>query len=139
MPDAAALNRALYYYDPDTTRTPERSYLSWYDTAKSRWRCWTWWSVSPWEGQELTGIDHRVDAVLSTGELFSTEGDEGRVYGRDGTLAASFPLTGLSFIEEASIDGTLRVLFSQYMYMNNSAWFAVYSIPTADLDTLKAQ
>ncbi len=138
----SSLTRALYYYDPEPTRAPQRSYLSWYDPAQGRWRCWAWWAVgaspSAWQGTELAGVDHRIDALLTTGELFSTEDDTGRVYGADGTLRTSFPLTGLSFIEEAWLNGTPRVLFSQYLYAGKSPWFVIYSIATSDIGALSA-
>jgi hypothetical protein len=132
------LPRALYYYDPEPSRAPERSYLSWYDTGKKRWQCW-WWSggVAP-TPTELIGVNHRVDAILTTGELFSTEGDTGRVYARDGTLRVQFPLTGMQFVEERFISGTPRLLFSQYLSYDRSGWVNVYSIATKDLDSLKA-
>ncbi len=132
----AGLTRVLYYYDPAPSRTPQRSFLSWYDEANARWRCWTWWGVSPWQGKELTGVSHRVDALLTTGELFSTEGDVGRLYDRDGALAATFPLTGLRFVGEYYVDGTPRVLFSQLLFYDGRPWFNVYSIPTAGMSAL---
>jgi hypothetical protein len=131
------LLRALYYYDPEPSRAPERSYLSWYDQGKARWRCW-WWSGMTPQAAELAGVDHRVDAVLTTGELFSAEGDTGRVFASDGTVRVMFPLPGMHFVEERFVNGTPRVLFSQYLFYNNSGWVNIYSIATKDLDSLKA-
>jgi hypothetical protein len=136
-PALANLTRGLYYYDPEPSRAPERSYLSWYDPGMARWRCW-WWSGMTPQAMELTGVNHRVDAILTTGELFSTEGDTGRVYARDGTLRVTFPLSGMNFIEERFINGTPCLLFSQYLFYDDSGWVTIYSIPTKDLDSLKA-
>jgi hypothetical protein len=130
------LSRGLYYYDPEPSRAPERSYLSWYDQARAQWRCWVWSGAVPFGPTELTGVVNRVDAVLTTGELFSTEGEVGRLYTRGGVLRTTFPLTGMRFIEESYINGEARVLFSQYLYFNGRPSFNVYSIPTTDLDTL---
>jgi len=130
------LRRGLYYYDPEPSRAPERSYLSWYDQARAQWRCWTWSGPVPFAATELTGVANRVDAALTTGELLSTEGEMGRLYTRDGVLRTTFPLTGLRFIEESYVNGEARVLFSQYLYFNGRPSFNVYSILTTDLDKL---
>ncbi len=127
------LTRAMYFYDPEPTRAPQRSYLSWFDSANGRWRCWTWWAVNPWGGKELTSVDRRIDALLTTGELFSTEAETGWLFSSDGTLRTTFSLAGLRFIGESYVGGTALMLFSQGLYFDNQAWFTVYSIPTKDL------
>jgi hypothetical protein len=131
------VDRVQYFYNPAAAR----SFLSWYDasTGQNRWRCWTWSNVTAGSGGELVGVDSRIDALLSTGELFSTEDDTGRVYGSDGVLLAAFPLTGLTFIDERSVNGTVRMIFSQSLFYGRRPSFNIYSIPTADLKSLASK
>ncbi len=81
-------------------------------------------------------IDHRVDAMLSTGQLLSTEGGTGRLYDRDGTLLAAFPLGNLRLLSEEYVGGVARIYFSQYLEFNNSGHFNVYWIRSDALATL---
>jgi hypothetical protein len=131
------VDRVQYFYDPSASR----SYLSWYDASagQNKWRCWSWSDTTAGHGVELTGANHRIDALLSTGELFSTEDSTGRVYGSDGTLLATFPLTGLIFIDERFVNGTARLIFSQSLFYARQARFNIYSIPTAGVKTLAAK
>ncbi len=131
------IDRVQYFYDSAT----QRSYLSTYDAppGQDTWRCWWWSDVTAGHGGELTGVDHRIDALLSTGELFSTQDDTGRVYGSDGTLLAEFPLAGLTFIDERIIGGVAKLIFSQSLSYNGQQRFNIYSIPTANVKTLAAK
>jgi hypothetical protein len=90
---------------------------------------------------ELPRVTSRIDALLSTGELFSTENGIARVFSRDDEARerASFPLYDLKFAGEAFSDGAARVYFTQSFVTDSLARFMVYSIPTEDLDTLDAQ
>ncbi len=130
--------RVLYYFNPVTSR----SYVSVWNSPLSpnNWSTWVWIDNNPvptnWQ---LTGIGNRIDALLTTGELFSTQGNIGNVYDPTtptGTLEATFPLSDLRFIGEVYIGGTATVLFSEALWFGNQVTFNIYSIPTAQLKTL---
>ena len=128
--------RFLYYYDP----VSNRSYASWWSTLSSpdQWMTWVWTDAVPTHWQ-LTGIDHRIDALVTTGELFSTEGNIGRVYDPTtptGSLEAEFPLSDLRFVEEVYIGGTPTILFTEALWYSRQLYFNVYSIATSQLKTL---
>ena len=131
LPDL--MKRVLYYFDPVSAR----SYACWWDTTTSpnRWRTWVWISAIPTTA-ELTNVTHRIDALLTTGNLFSTEGEVGRIYDQDGALLSHFPLGNLKLVGEMYIGGVATVLFSQALRYNNELHFNVYSIPTSQLTTL---
>lgn len=131
----AGLQRVLYYYDSSSTN----AYAMW--NTGSHWNCVKWTESPPtvplW--QPMPGIDHRIDALLTTGELFSTEGDTARVYDpttSSGSLEAEFPLGNLRFIGEVYVSGTPLMLFSMAVWTNYQVNFNVYSIPTSQLKTL---
>jgi len=128
--------RVLYYFNPVTAR----SYVSVWNSPASPgvWSNWVWIDAVPTNGQ-LTGVDHRIDALLTSGELFSTEGNIGRVFDPTtptGSLEATFPLSDLRFIGEVYISGTATMLFSEALWYNRQVSFNVYSIPTSQLKTL---
>jgi len=128
--------RVLYYFNPVTAR----SYVSVWNSPASPgvWSNWVWIDAVPTNGQ-LTGVDHRIDALLTTGELFPTEGNIGRVFDPTtptGSLEATFPLSDVRFIGEVYIGGTPTILFSQALWFGNQVTFNVYSIPTSQLKTL---
>jgi hypothetical protein len=128
--------RVLYYFNP----VKAYSYVSLWNSPLSpnNWSTWVWIDNAPTYSQ-LTGIGSRIDALLTTGELFSTQGNVGNAYDPTtptGTLEASFPLGDLRFIGETYIGGTASVLFSQALWFGNQVTFNVYSIPTSQLKTL---
>jgi hypothetical protein len=128
-PDGPPLE-ALYYYDPGTTY----GFAEWYDTPSSSWICWKWTGVvAP---SQVTGITHRIDALLTTGELFSSEGEVGRVYDQNGNQLSQFSLTDLSFVGEVYVGGAALMLFSQALWYNNALQFNVYSIPSSNVKSL---
>jgi hypothetical protein len=126
------LDRALYYFDP----LANRSFACVWDSAAGRWRTFTWSGVTAGSGGELPAVDHRIDALLTSGNLFSSEGGTGRIYGSGGGLVATFDLEGMMFVEERFVSGVARVLFSRTLVLDNAPWFLVYSVPTSDLGTL---
>jgi hypothetical protein len=120
----------LYYYDPGTTY----GFAEWYYTPSSSWICWKWTGiVAP---SQVTGITHRIDALLTTGELFSSEGEVGRVYDQNGNQLSQFSLTDLSFVGEVYVGGVALMLFSQALWYNNALQFNVYSIPSSNVKSL---
>jgi hypothetical protein len=128
--------RVLYYHHPITAR----SYVSVWDSPMSpgNWSTWVWIDNVP-TFSHLTGIGHRIDALLTSGELFSGEDNVGRVYDPTtpaGSLEAEFPLYDLKYVGEAYIGGTPTVLFSQALWSDGQVSFNVYSVPTSDLRKL---
>ncbi len=98
------------------------------------WRTYTW---SP-ARRDLPGITARVDALLSTGELFSTEDGIARLFSMEGNGGelARFPLFNLTYSGESFSNGVARMYFTQSFVAEYRLGFYVYSIPTADLKTL---
>lgn len=88
----------------------------------------------------MTGVTHRIDAVLSTGELLSTEGGTLRLYdpSGQGTQLYAVPLNGLQFCYEAYVGGTAYVFFSLPISLSRGDWaFNVYAIPTSMMRSLR--
>jgi hypothetical protein len=137
----AGVIRCMYYFDQneagDSSRYPARSFASWWDEGAAGWKCRAWWEDAPGviTSKDLM-IDHRVDALLSTGELLSTEDGTGRLYDRDGALLCSFPMGNLACIGERFVDGEARTYFSQCLIYDDTLHFNVYRIATRDLATL---
>jgi len=108
--------------------------------SPGNWSTWVWIdNASPPTHWQLSGIGNRIDDLLTTGELFSTEGNVGRVFDPKtptGTLEATFPLSDLRFIGEMYIGGTATMLFSHALWAGRQLSFNIYSIPTADIKTL---
>jgi hypothetical protein len=129
----AGTTHVQYFYDADPSRAPNRSFASWFDSARGRWRCAAWWGTTGTGDWAILPIDHRVDALLSTGELLSTEGAAARVYSREGVLTAAFPLGNLALMNEEYIDGAFRTYFSQCLRYDNQLHFNVYWVQTDKL------
>jgi hypothetical protein len=127
-----------YHLDADHVRSFAQSFDG------KKWTTWTWWSTTP-DYAKLTGITHRIDAVLSmaagpgASHLFSTEDQIGRVYRYDGTgtgeLVAQFALGPLQFLGEAYIGPEWRMLFSCCVidYQNDQFRFQIRAIDTDQL------
>ncbi len=127
----SGITRCLYYRDPAAAV----SYASFY--SNGAWQCWRWIynaadPPNPFQTR-LTGVTKRIDALLTTGELFSTQDDVGRVYDSEGNLRADFHLGGLKFAFEAYIAGVAHVFFSQMYVIEEQIYFNVYSIKTTKL------
>jgi hypothetical protein len=126
-----------YHRDQDHVRSFAQSH----NPQKDTWTTWTWWSSVP-DRAKLTGIDHRIDAVLSmaagpgASHLFSTEDGIGRVYRYDGSgageLVADFALGPLHFIGEAYVGAEWRMLFSRCVldYQRQQFRFEIRAIDT---------
>jgi len=138
----AGTTRVMYYYDDnqsaDPSRLPNRSVGNWF--ANGAWQTWTWWETpSTGSGTFVSKqlpIAHRIDALLSNGQLLSTEGGTGRLYDRDGNLLATFPLGNLVFIGEQYVGGVARSYFSEALVYEKTLHFNVYWMATDQLATL---
>lgn len=117
----------VYVRDSDPANF--RSFAQWLN-GDGRWITWTWDPPGPVNSTELTGIDHRIDTVLTVDPtwgwpagsyLLSTEDGMGRVYRYDGSgsgvLVAEFGIGLLGFIGEMytllDTDSQWRLLFSR--------------------------
>jgi hypothetical protein len=102
--------------------------------SDKRWRTFTW----PPAYKEMPNISARIDALLSTGELFSTEDGIARVFSMEGNGSelASFPLHNLTYSGEAFSNGVARMYFTQSFVTEYRLRFYVFSIPTTDLKNL---
>jgi hypothetical protein len=135
------IKRVMYFYDDnaaaDPGRVDNRSFASWYDDSSSSWVSWAWWEqpVGTLHSMRLPA-DHRLDALLSTGQLLSTEDGVGRLYDRDGNLQATFPLGNLTYIAEEYVGGVPRCYFSQSLVYDHQLHFNIYWIATDQLSTL---
>ncbi|HTZ50501.1 MAG TPA: hypothetical protein VMF68_02525 [Spirochaetia bacterium] len=129
--------RCAYFYDEnqagDPSRAPNRSFASWWDDSTGGWVCYAWDDLA---SHQKLPVDHRIDALLTTGKLLSTEGGTGRLYDRDGNLLATFPLGNLAFIGEHYVGGAPRCYFSQALVYQKTLHFNVYWIATDQLATL---
>jgi hypothetical protein len=125
--------RALYYHDPVNAV----SYASF--NSSGNWQCWKWWTDAQgiFHEAQLTGVSSRIDALLTTGELFSTQGGVGRVYDSNGNQLTTFPMGNLNLAYEEYVNGTPRVFFSLPILQPSNISFAVYSIASSQLDSLK--
>jgi hypothetical protein len=139
----AGLARCTYFYDDnqsgDPARLQNRSFASWWDSTSSSWVSYAWWQSPTGLGSIFSmrlPVDHRLDALLSTGQLLSTEGGTGRLYDRDGNLQATFPLGNLIYIAEEYVGGVPRCYFSQCLVYDNKLHFNVYWIQTDQLSSL---
>jgi hypothetical protein len=122
--------RALYFKSPLGP-----SYAS-YFVPGSGWVCSQWTAAST--PTPLTGVSHRIDAVLTSGDLLSTEGGILRLYDPNGTQVRSVSLGGLQFCYEAYIGPTTPyVFFSLAIDLNQDYWaFRVYAVPTSSIRDL---
>jgi hypothetical protein len=121
-------NRLLYY------KASGVSYASYY--AGGKWVCYQWTpTLLP---ALLTNVTHRIDALLTNGDLISTEGGTLRVYDPGGGQVLSVGLSGLQFCYEAYVGTTPYMFFSLSLDFPHNSWaFRVYAIPTSELRGLK--
>ncbi len=125
-----AAQRCMYFHDP----AAKRSFAS--ALVGGSWQCWTWNTDPVSAPVQLAGVTRRVDALLSTGELFSVQDGTGTVYGPDGTQRTSFPLGCLQFLGETDVSGAKAALFHLVIADNDAATFYIYSLPSARLAEL---
>ena len=123
------VNRFLYYYNPATTNNYAEYNLN------GQWVCYQWTPAAP-VPVTLAGVTHRVDALLTSGELLSTEGGTLRLYDSTGTQELAVPMNGMQFSYEAYIGTTPYVFFSFPMSMKHGWGFNVYAVPTASMKSL---
>jgi hypothetical protein len=126
----SSLNRCLYYHDAASGI----SYASFH--AGGAWQCWRWDSPSGGNFKRIAGITCRIDALLTTGELLSTQDGEGRLFDPQGNLLTRFPFGALRFSMEAYVNGTATVFLSRSLVTDGSLSLELYSIPSSRLKSL---
>ncbi|HVO40282.1 MAG TPA: hypothetical protein VMV03_14725 [Spirochaetia bacterium] len=101
----------------------------------SQWVCYRWTSAT--SPALLPGVTHRIDAVLTSGDLLSTEDGILRLYDQNGSQVVSVSLGGLQFCYEAYVGTTAYVFFSLPINLHGNGWsFRVYAIPTSSMRSL---
>jgi hypothetical protein len=125
---ATTTMRELYYMNPATT-TAYTSYFS-----GGSWFCD---QITPAISQTLSGVSNRIDALLTSGQLLSTQDGTLRLYDANGNQLFSKPLNGLQYCYEAYVGSTPYVFFSLPMSLNHGEWvFNVYAIATSSIGDL---
>ncbi|HVP18682.1 MAG TPA: hypothetical protein VMU36_06765 [Spirochaetia bacterium] len=120
-------SRSFYY----SSGTPGMSYASF--SSGGSWICEQWPTGST-TATVMPGVTHRIDALLTTGDLLSTEGGVLRLYDPNGSLVLSVSLGGLQYCYEAYVGPTPYVFFSLPISLSHGDWdFRVYAIPTSSM------
>ncbi|HET6450199.1 MAG TPA: hypothetical protein VFI08_02770 [Spirochaetia bacterium] len=127
----AGLTRALYYAGGATNT----NFVSYY--SGGNWICYK--LVPSTSSTLMSGITHRVDGFLSTGDVLSTDGGMLRLYNTSGTGSQRWAMQsgGLQFCYEAYVGSTLYAFFSLALPLTHGKWiFNVYAIPTSSMQGL---
>jgi hypothetical protein len=121
-----AVNRFLYYTNGSA------SYAEYHSGGS--WICYKWTPPLPASPVVLAGVTHRIDALLSSGDLLSTEGGTLRLYDATGSQVLSIPMGDLQFCYEAYVGTTPYVFFSLAINLGHGYWaFSVYAVPTSSM------
>jgi len=100
------------------------------------------WDNTNLNEPELLDIPYRIEALLSSGELFCRGDNMGAVYTQGGDEVSSFPMGALKFVYELydSASSAYKMIFvmpySVGSHDDREIYFKVYSIPTADIKEL---
>jgi hypothetical protein len=130
VPGLPTSNRSLYYHDQAAN-----NYAQYY--TGGQWVCYQW-TDAPTTPVILAGVTHRIDAVLSTGDLLSMEGGGLRLYDPSGSLLVSMPSGNLQFCYEAYIGALQYVFFTLTMKNPHGNFiFNTYAIPTSSMRSLR--
>ncbi len=96
-----------------------------------------------WTSYQVVGTltslptSNRIDAVLTSGQLLSTQDGTLRVYDAGGNQLFSKPLNGLQYCYEAYVGSTPYVFFTLPMSLKQGQWvFNVYAIATSSIGDL---
>ena len=105
------------------------------------------WKTLKWDADSASspvdpGLSSRIDGMLTTGHLFSNEGNKGRLYDLDGGSYASFVMGDLEFAYEVwdREEDEYRMIFVLPYYVDDGedagVCFRVFSHPTDKADEL---
>ena len=85
----------------------------------------------------LPGVTNRLDTVLTSGDLLSTQDGTLRLYDSSGSQIYAVPLNGLQYCYEMYVGGTPYVFFSLPITIpHNNMAFNTYAIPTSSMPNL---
>ena len=126
--------RALFACNGQTGSS-YRGYAS--SFSAGQWACYRWdTTITP--AALLAGVTRRIDAVLTDGDLVSTQDGTLTIYDSNGVKVNSVPLAGMQFCYEAYVGGTPYVFFSLSLSFPHESWaLRAYAIPTSALRGLK--
>jgi hypothetical protein len=133
------LRNAFYCHE----RISGRSYLSYWSGSDGRYRSYTWTSGSTPLVTELTGVDGRIEAALTTGQILVFDEGICTVYDGVGKKQFDFPLGALRFCYERDDGGTFKLYFSLAYWLfgrdekSDQLYVDVFSIQTTSLANLK--
>jgi hypothetical protein len=135
LPDPAVTGPGQYYYGST------HSYFS-TKGADGRWTTYRW---NHTDFAATPVVQARVDALLSTGQLFSRSGSHATVYSGAGHRLAEFPLGDLDYVGEywSAARARFDMLFAQPLFISqgDSDWgelrFEIYTLPTARITSLE--
>ena len=139
LPSVPAPASGAFYFHRPAASNP--SYMSKYEASTGAYRNFTWDDTLV--ARELEGMNRRIDALLSSGELLSLDRGVCIVYDAGGNRKFSFPMGSLHFcFERYDSGGAARLYFSLLYWIygyhsgNDQLYINVYSLPTANLATL---
>jgi hypothetical protein len=119
----------LLYYMNQAQATAYASY-----SVSGAWSCN---KITSTGVQPLSGVSNRIDALLTSGQLLSTQDGTLRLYDASGNQLFSKPLNGLQYCYEAYVGSTPYVFFSLPLSLQHGEWvFNVYAIPTSAMGDL---
>jgi hypothetical protein len=139
LPSLPTPSSGAFYYHRPAAANP--SYMSCYEASTGTYRNFTWDDTLV--TRELTGMQRRIDALLSSGELLSAARGVCSVYDAGGNRKFSFPMGSLHFcFERYDASGAARLYFSLlywiygYQSGNDQIHINIYALPTANLAAL---
>jgi hypothetical protein len=128
----------FYYYDPYTGVGGTGIVSQYWEGRYLNYK----WDTNNLGEPELLDIPYRIEALLTSGELFCRGDNMGMVYTQGGDEVSSFPMGALKFIYELynTVSSSYKMIFvmpySVGSHDDREIYFKVYSIPTADIEEL---
>jgi len=128
----------FYYYDPFTGISGTGIVSQYWEGRYLNYK----WDSNNLIEPELLDIPFRIEALLTSGELFCRGDNIGMVYTQGGDEVSSFPMGALKFVYELydSASSAYKMIFvmpySVGSHDDREIYFKVYSIPTADIKDL---
>jgi len=128
----------FYYYDPFSGAGGTGIVSQYWQGRYLNYK----WDDNNLTEPELLDIPYRIEALLTSGELFCRGDNMGMVYTQGGDEVSSFPMGALKFVYELynTLSASYKMIFvmpySIGSHDDREIYFKVYSIPTADIKDL---
>ena len=128
----------FYYHDPSTGAGGTGIVSQYWQGRYLNYK----WDDNNLNEPELLDIPYRIEALLTSSELFCRGDNMGMVYTQGGEEVSSFPMGALRFVYEIydSASSAYKMIFvmpySVGSHDDREIYFKVYSIPTADIKEL---